>query len=176
MIWRAKMNDINAFMKLPGLSDARGECEKQIRQWLSDIQDIDHFDHLNKIVQACDELWKHPRHDHYTTHGLLHSGRIIARLADWLAANRPDALQPMETFLLIGAAYLHDVGRQCVSPEFWKECGIVTEDISDEERNKQVTHKSHDLLENVRATHPSLSERMIKDACKDTVRVSSELL
>ena len=72
----------------------------------------------------------------------------------------------IEAFLLIGAAYLHDVGTQCVSPEFWKECGIVPKEISDEEMKKQIAHQGYDLLENIRAAHPSLSERMIKDACR----------
>ena len=102
------------FLKLPGLAGERGETEKQIRAWLEDIRSIDHLGHLEEIVRACEKLWQHPRHSHFMTHGLEHSGRILTRLADWLAANRKDALEPMEVFLLFGAAYLHDVGMQCV--------------------------------------------------------------
>ena len=152
---------IDDFMKLPGLGGERGETEDQIRAWLGDIQSIDehHLGCLEEIVSACRKLWEHPHHPHFTTHGLAHSGRIVARLADWLAANRPDALQPMEAFLLIGAAYLHDVGMQCVCPAL-----LQGENISSSP--EQIARPDYALLENIRRKHALLSARMIRDACK----------
>ena len=151
--------NIDDFLKLPGLSGERGECEKQIRAWLSDIQTIGHFEHLTRIAMACQDLWTRQQHDHYTTHGLEHSGRIVAKLADWLQANRTDALKPMEAFLLIGAAYLHDVGMQCRCPSFLQAEKIPCAD-------EQYVAPDYVLLERIRERHPFLSERMITDACK----------
>jgi hypothetical protein len=152
---------IDDFMRLPGLSVERGETERQIRAWLGDIQSIDghHLGYLGEIVSSCKKLWEHPRHHHFTTHGLEHSGRIVARLADWLAANRKDALEPMEAFLLMGAAYLHDVGMQCVCPAFLKAEEIPVS-------SERTTAPDYALLESIRRKHASLSERMIEDACK----------
>ena len=152
---------IDDFMRLPGLSGERGEAERQIRAWLRDIESIDdhHLGDLEKIVRACETLWKHPRHQHFTMHGLPHSGRIVARLADWLAANRADALEPMEAFLLLGAAYLHDVGMQCVCPDFLRAENISTS-------REQMVGPDYALLESIRRRHGALSERMIRDACK----------
>ena len=159
------MMTIDEFLRLPGLSGERGETARQIRAWLGDIQslDRDHLGYLEEIIKACDKLWQQPHHRHFTTHGLEHSGRIIARLADWLAANREDALEPMEAFLLLGAAYLHDVGMQCVCPAFLQAEGISAS-------SENTTAPDYALLENLRRKHGSLSERMIRDACKELTK------
>ena len=151
------------FMELPGLAGERGATAKQIGAWLRDIQSIDpdHLGYLGHIVGACGKLWEHPRHRHFTTHGLAHSGRIVARLADWLAANPKNALEPMEVFLLLGAAYLHDVGMQCVAPAL-----LQAEQISTS--GEQMASPDYAWLEKIRQKHAALGARMIRDACKPT--------
>lgn len=72
------------------------------------------------VRQAAEEIWREPRLGWYTDHGIEHSKRVVD-LLDQLCANlladerHPLGLRPDEVFLLLAAAWLHDIGMQDLS-------------------------------------------------------------
>jgi hypothetical protein len=151
---------IDDFLSLPGICDAEPDAKAQIRTWLTGIERAGHLGHLGDIVWAAKELWQRPLHDHFTQHGMGHFGRIVAKLTDWLAANKGCELNPMEAFLLIGAAYLHDSGMQCVNKEIQQKADIAFDP-------KNTAAPGYDALEMLRRRHSFMSKLMIEDACKE---------
>jgi hypothetical protein len=69
---------------------------------------------LDNVRAAAERIWKIPLHRTYTDHTVAHSERVIA-LLDGLTAGMMGTgqrLVPGEVFVLLAAAYLHDVGMQ----------------------------------------------------------------
>ena len=157
------MDEIDSFMNRPelGLMGEGDTATKQIRKWLETLVKLQQFDHLVGIVRACESFWDSPRHPHYTTHGLLHSGYIIGKLARWIGARDDDRLRGSEVFPLLGAAYLHDIGMQCKDAhgKFLTAEGIPPKD------KQEDTAPGYKFLTIIRSKHAQLSVRLIKDAC-----------
>ena len=102
---------------------------------------------LENIRAAAGRIWARPLHRHYTQHGVPHSERIIA-LLDGLTEGLmrgEGRLSQDETFILLAAAYLHDIGMQ-------------DERFADGD------------LEEIRAHHHEQTERMIWLAWEDPAR------
>src|SRR5574337_1002872 len=69
---------------------------------------------VENVRAAAARIWARPLHRYYTDHTVTHSDRIIA-LLDGLTAGMmttPKCLSPTEAFVLLCAAYLHDIGMQ----------------------------------------------------------------
>jgi hypothetical protein len=69
---------------------------------------------LENVCAAADRIWSRPLHRYYTDHTVTHSERIIT-LLDGLTAGMMatgKSLSPIEVFVLLAAAYLHDIGMQ----------------------------------------------------------------
>ncbi len=81
---------------------------------LTDILSTDARRGVENVRAAAARVWKTPLHRYYTDHTVDHSERIIA-LLDGLTAgmmNTDKRLSPGEVFVLLAAAYLHDIGMQ----------------------------------------------------------------
>lgn len=63
------------------------------------------------IETAVRDFWETALIQHYTRHGIDHSERIIDALGS-LLIDYPSLLNDYECFVLISAAYLHDIGMQ----------------------------------------------------------------
>lgn len=69
---------------------------------------------LDAIRASSLELWAVPKHEYYTDHTVAHSDRITTRL-DGLSTGimaGASPLSPHEVYILLAAAYLHDIGMQ----------------------------------------------------------------
>ena len=78
------------------------------------ILDADQRRVLENVCTAAEHIWSRPLHRYYTDHTVDHSERIIA-LLDGLTAGMMSTdkrLLPTEIFILLAAAYLHDIGMQ----------------------------------------------------------------
>ncbi len=76
--------------------------------------DADHRRAVENIREAAGRIWARPLHRYYTDHTIAHSERIIA-LLDGLVSGMmatDKRLSPAEVFVLLAAAYLHDIGMQ----------------------------------------------------------------
>ncbi|MHB9134392.1 MAG: FxSxx-COOH system tetratricopeptide repeat protein [Armatimonadota bacterium] len=125
--------------------------------WLDGIQGIGLLEPLVEIVAVCEEVWRMPRHQHFTRHGILHSSNMTEKITSWLHANQFE-LTPCEAFVLFGGIYLHDVGMQCTHRQLQHDQDI-------DPTAKQLTAPDYDYLEEIRQQHRQLSAAMIRDAC-----------
>lgn len=76
--------------------------------------DADQRRALENVRAAVDRIWSRPLRRYFTDHAVSHSERVIA-LLDGLTAGMMATekhLSPTEVFILLAAAYLHDVGMQ----------------------------------------------------------------
>ncbi len=81
---------------------------------LADILSTDARRAVENVRAAAARIWKTPLHRYYNDHTVDHSERIIA-LLDGLTAGvmgTDKKLSPGEVFVLLAAAYLHDIGMQ----------------------------------------------------------------
>ena len=82
---------------------------------LTSMLDADRQRAVANIREAAGRIWARPLHRYYTDHTVAHSERIIA-LMDGLTAGMmavgDKQLAPTEIFVLLSAAYLHDIGMQ----------------------------------------------------------------
>jgi hypothetical protein len=70
---------------------------------------------LGNVRQAAEEIWDAPLHRYYTDHKVTHSERVIEKLDGLTAgimARAGHRLSPSEIYVLLAAAYLHDIGMQ----------------------------------------------------------------
>ena len=70
---------------------------------------------VRQIRWAAEKIWAAPQHRWYTQHTVEHSDRIIVKLEHLTAGMmRLEAAQlsPGEIYVLLAAAYLHDIGMQ----------------------------------------------------------------
>ena len=76
--------------------------------------DTDQRRMLDNVRAAAERIWSRPLHLYYTDHTVDHSERVIA-LLDGLTEGMMDTgkrLSPAEVYVLLAAAYLHDIGMQ----------------------------------------------------------------
>ena len=69
---------------------------------------------VKNVREAVNRIWSRPLHRYYTDHTVDHSERVIA-LLDGLTEGMmatDNRLCPTEVFVLLAAAYLHDIGMQ----------------------------------------------------------------
>jgi hypothetical protein len=81
---------------------------------LARILDADWTRVLGNARAAAGRIWQLPLHRYYTDHSVRHSERVIA-LLDGLVGGMmatDKRLCPTEAFVLLAAAYLHDIGMQ----------------------------------------------------------------
>jgi hypothetical protein len=82
---------------------------------LMNILDADQRRAVENIRDAANRIWARPLHRYFTDHTVAHTERIIA-LMDGLTAGMmavaDKRLMPTEVFVLLCAAYLHDIGMQ----------------------------------------------------------------
>jgi hypothetical protein len=81
---------------------------------LTDTLNADRRRSLGNVRQAAVRVWARPLHRYYTDHTVDHSERVIA-LLDGLTAGMmatEKRLSPTEVWVLLAAAYLHDIGMQ----------------------------------------------------------------
>lgn len=68
---------------------------------------------LDGIRAAAEIIWRRPLHRYYTDHSVDHSERIIEKLSklteDLISGNN---ISSTEVYVLLAAAYLHDIGMQ----------------------------------------------------------------
>ena len=104
---------------------------------------------LDSIKKKANILWYSQLLQHYTKHGVDHSERIIERLVE-LLEDYPNLLNDYERFILLAAAYLHDIGMQ--SP---RHAGL--------DPNSKEPY-SIEELEIIREKHNEASAKMILDS------------
>jgi hypothetical protein len=71
---------------------------------------------LDSLRRASEAIWDPaaPRLiKNFTDHGPAHSNRVVEAASKLVRANRDKPLSEQELYLLIAAAYLHDIGMQC---------------------------------------------------------------
>ncbi len=100
--------------------------------------------HLNLIKTAATDIWHSPLHKYYTDHRAdSHSERVIEKLDGLAREIEPDEhLNEVESFVILAAAYGHDIGMQKENAE-WK------------------------TLEDIREHHHEISRRMIEGSVHD---------
>ena len=109
---------------------------------------------LERLRQQVANIWDRAQHPHFTHHNLEHTDSILRKLEDWLARTTL-GLSEDELFILMSAAYLHDIGMQCENAEFLREHAGLTSNLP----------LGAVDLQNVRKSHHKLSFAMVKDAC-----------
>lgn len=70
---------------------------------------------LNGIRIATRQIWQRPLHRYYTDHSVEHSKRIIeklSKLTETLVQETRTGISSTEVYVLLAAAYLHDIGMQ----------------------------------------------------------------
>lgn len=107
---------------------------------------------LEEIRESHARIWVHPQHPHFTLHGPPHAAAVRDHLEAWLRDYPMAHLSELETFLLLSAIYLHDIGMQCPCKEFLGSVGV----------NEHVP-LSDSGLEAVRQHHHHLSRKMVED-------------
>jgi hypothetical protein len=100
---------------------------------------------LGQVRYAAEAILSAPQHRWYTDHTIGHSDRIIEKLEDLTAGmmrNKNTRLSPAEMYILLAAAYLHDIGMQA-------------------EQNADAD------LEKIRERHHELTAEMILGSCSE---------
>lgn len=100
---------------------------------------------LGVLEERVISILSTPIHIHYTDHSINHSNRILTYISDILKAAKL-SLTDIEGFILIAAAYLHDIGMQ--TPRF-------------ENDEKSITELTDKDLEEIRKNHHIYTEKFI---------------
>jgi len=84
-----------------------------------EIKDHSLYSSLQDIRKFCIECWKKPLLPWFTNHDQTHSEEIVRILEKLLTPfeHNPDFLDEQEIFVLLAAAYLHDIGMQYLKVE-----------------------------------------------------------
>lgn len=112
---------------------------------------------IHRVREKAEAIWKKPLLRHYTDHTIAHSERVISIL-DKLCALVEPRLTDDEAYVLLCAAYLHDIGMQ---QEKFFEMDVIKERFSDEE----IAAALEDQMEAeaiIRAWHHLVGEERIK--------------
>lgn len=107
---------------------------------------------VERIREFCEEKWKTPLLPWFTDHGVKHSDRVINIIGKILAVEKEDFLTNDEIFILLAAAYLHDIGMQ-----YLKIDNISIDCLSKRE---------YDYIRNI---HPQKSYEQIMDINQPTM-------
>jgi HD-GYP domain-containing protein (c-di-GMP phosphodiesterase class II) len=91
-----------------------------------------------RVCRKAEAIWKKPLLRQYTDHTITHSRRIIAIL-DKLCALLVNPLTDDETYVLLCAAFLHDIGMQ---QEKFYEADVVRKRYSEEEIAEAVPDRA----------------------------------
>lgn len=69
---------------------------------------------VKNVREAANEIWKTPKHKYYTDHTVDHSDRIVKKLKGLIHGimHGDHPLSQHEIYILLAAAYLHDIGMQ----------------------------------------------------------------
>ncbi|MBI5679981.1 MAG: tetratricopeptide repeat protein [Methanobacterium sp.] len=103
---------------------------------------------LENIKISSEEMWETPQHSHYTNHDIKHSKRIITKLNKMLGdKNNSININEHESFILLSAAYLHDIGMQ-------------TDEVI---RNNSKPIYTYEEMESIRKLHNESSVKLIYD-------------
>ncbi len=102
---------------------------------------------ISSLIEAVNEFWERPLHHHYTNHGVDHSERILNILENLIKPYQI-SLNLYERFILVSAAYLHDIGMQSAFQSGLEDKFVYTENE----------------LELIRANHHELSAEIIVDS------------
>lgn len=138
--------------------------EADLENYLAQSNEEDFKETYNFIKIAAKKIWKEPRLGWYTDHGPKHSERIIFhlnRLCAGLLSNPDKECQDYrltvdEVFLLLSAAWLHDIGMQDLTNS--RTHSVDSMDNEDwEEVRKEHPKKVYDMIMN-----PSTGERSNK--------------
>ncbi|MCW5212803.1 DUF4365 domain-containing protein [Desulfobulbus sp. TB] len=121
----------------------------QLEEYLKTKSD-EYFSLYTNIKQAAENIWKEDRLGWYTDHGAGHSSRIVDLLDQMcgdllLSDHQSSGLRPDEVFLLLSAAWLHDIGMQ---------------DLTDL-NNRSVSQQTETEWELVRKRHPARAQEII---------------
>jgi HD superfamily phosphodiesterase len=127
----------------------------EMNSTLTYVLDADQRRTLDNVRAAAERIWSRPLHRYYTDHTVTHSERVIG-LLDGLTAGMmatPKRLSSAEVFVLLAAAYLHDIGMQ-------------------DERfaGGDPSASSVQRLEIIRDAHHEVSAEMIYRAAEDPVQ------
>ena len=83
-----------------------------LRLWLQE-RDRNSFDRVMSIRRTVEPILKQALHRDYTDHTIDHSERVINKLNDLTEAlTSSNGLSPTEAYILLAAAYVHDLGMQ----------------------------------------------------------------
>jgi len=106
---------------------------------------------LEDIIRCHSKIWAHPQHPHFTRHGPEHAASVKQKLSAWLDGVL--SLSQQDTFILLSAVYLHDIGMQCPSPALVDQYAEV----------RSMPPYGYTDLERIRRSHNRLSRAMIED-------------
>lgn len=125
---------------------------------------------LCSLRSALEQLWSFkPLVQDYTQHDLDHSKRLIRYIHQLLDCNGGvDELSVEELYVLLAAAYLHDIGMQCDVPEVQRECGIYIDRGVEGYTRKQQSQ--------LRGAHGELMAAWVRYAFNPDVRETDLLL
>lgn len=88
---------------------------------LIDTLDDDLKRAVGNVRDAAEKLWAVPEHKYYTDHTVKHSDRVIKYLYGLISkhqtVNNDNFLSNYEIYILLSAAYLHDIGMQIIKEE-----------------------------------------------------------
>ncbi|MBN1814790.1 MAG: tetratricopeptide repeat protein [Anaerolineae bacterium] len=112
---------------------------------------------IHKVREKAEAIWKKPLLRQYTDHTIGHSLRVISIL-EKLCSILEDPLTDDEVYVLLCAAFLHDVGMQ---QEKFFEMDVIKERFSDEEISaaREDQMKAEAII---RAWHHLVGEERIK--------------
>jgi HD superfamily phosphodiesterase len=119
---------------------------------LTHTLDADQRRALENVRAAAERIWASPLHRYYTDHTTAHSERIVT-LLDGLTAGMmatPKRLSSTEVYVLLAAAYLHDIGMQ-------------NERFADGDSSTSSERR----LDEIRAHHNELTAEMIYAVIED---------
>ena len=115
---------------------------------------------LSAIEQEVKTIWEKGElyHVYYTLHGCKHSNYVVEVLEKLMRGLKPaDRLNDTETFCLLAAAYLHDVGMQLQNPDDKKIATQLSE----------LKSKPYTVPDLIRDEHHKRSGRYIKEHAND---------
>ena len=104
---------------------------------------------LYTIRNEVKHLWDFPPLvQYFTSHDLNHSIRVIRYLYDLSCCNKGKPLSIEELYVLLAAAYLHDIGMQCDVPDVQHVCDLYIEKGEEgytQDQQKKIREKHGEL-------------------------------
>jgi len=82
-----------------------------LRSWLDTNRDVE-YQEVTRIRAASNRVWAVPLHRYYTDHSVAHSDRVIEKLSALVPDATASGFSPLEIYILLASAYLHDIGMQ----------------------------------------------------------------